>query len=420
LKVELQGSKSTVEGQARSATVSSRRTFLRQAAGLSGLVAVDAVDPVSRIAAVIDAGSARGEDCGPDPFAGGHLVEMLPLTGRGASGVPLDVTMGAGLDGRRFTDLSALAPDRLVTPSDRFFIRTRVPDGLDGRQWAIRVSGLVREPFAFGLEPLLAERRRFGPVLIECAGNSDPGNFGLMSAARWSGIPIARILDRLPLESRAARVVISGLDRHVGGSTRSVAGASWVFTPDELAEAGAFLAFEMNGAPLAPDHGHPVRLVVPRWYGCASIKWVDELVLVDADARATAQMREFAGRTHQSGVPDLARDFRPATVDLAAMPIRVEKWEVERRPLYRIVGIVWGGDRPVTALQIRVNPGERFEPVRVCPLPESADTWALWSHPWRPASAGRYTLVLKAGDASLRTRRLDLYYYARSVWISDV
>ena len=99
----------------------------------------------------------------------------------------------------------------------------------------------------------------------------------------------------------------------------------------------------MNGEPLPLDHGAPVRLVVPGWYGCSWIKWVDELRLATPDAAATTQMREFAGRTHQDGVPELARDYEAPAIDLAATPIRVERRRVDGGIEYRIVGIAWGG-----------------------------------------------------------------------------
>ena len=93
--------------------------------------------------------------------------------------------------------------------------------------------------------------------------------------------------------------------------------------------------------------------LVPGWYGCVSIKWVDEIKVVDDSTEATSQMQEYASRTHQQGVPKLARDFALATVDPAAVPIRVEKWLVNNQIKYRVVGILWGGSQPVHNLEIK-------------------------------------------------------------------
>ena len=192
----------------------------------------------------------------------------------------------------------------------------------------------------------------------------------------------------------------------------------------------------MNGAPLRPEHGAPLRLMVPGWYACTAIKWVNEIALLDDEAPATDQMREYAGRTHQEPTvprdrelmqggrrpegPPLARDFQPATIDPAAVPIRVEIQGGEgTERLYRIVGIVWGGRAPVRGLHLRLNPDLGFVPVE-----EMASgvpgVWDLWSHTFRSPAPGRYRIELRVVDPGVRTRRLDLGYYAREIEIPRV
>jgi DMSO/TMAO reductase YedYZ molybdopterin-dependent catalytic subunit len=176
----------------------------------------------------------------------------------------------------------------------------------------------------------------------------------------------------------------------------------------------------MNGAPMTPDHGAPVRLVVPGWYGCAWIKWVNEVRWVGADEPATSQMIEFAGRTHQDGRPALARDYEAPAIDTSAMPIRVEQRRVNGKTEYHIVGIVWGGSTPVDQLVIRFGSRDRGTPVRVCPAPTTTRTWTLWTHRWRPADPGPYDISLRTADTTVRTRRLDLSFYIRRVSIDEI
>ena len=155
---------------------------------------------------------------------------------------------------------------------------------------------------------------------------------------------------------------MSGVDPDAPSASGSATGASWVIPLSSLDRPGAFLAVRMNGEPLPLDHGRPVRLVVPGWYGCAWIKWVDEIRLVGSSEPATSQMKEFAGRTHQSARHDLARDFVPPEIQTAALPIRVERRKTASGIEYRIVGIVWGGEKPVDRLAIRfgaTDPGRR-------------------------------------------------------------
>jgi DMSO/TMAO reductase YedYZ molybdopterin-dependent catalytic subunit len=328
--------------------------------------------------------------------------------------------LGGGLDARLFTDLSALTPETLMTPAEQFFVRTAASAAhakTDG--WTIALAGLARRPAEMSVADLAPLTRDMGAHLIECSGNFDPDNFGLMSAARWSGVPIAALLDRIEPSGRSL-VRIAGLDDEAGASQTSVPGASWIFARSDLEKAGAFLATGMNGAPLTPDHGAPVRLVVPNWYGCASIKWVTNVDLVTGDEPATTQMREFAARTHQDGVPALARDFQPATIELAAAPIRVEQWAVDGGIVYRVVGIRWGGSTTAGTLTIRFRHTEPFVPVEDSPAPPSVTTWSLWSHTWRPAQPGRYQIALSVREPSIPARRLAIFYYTREVEVEGI
>jgi hypothetical protein len=159
---------------------------------------------------------------------------------------------------------------------------------------------------------------------------------------------------------------------------------------------------------------------VPGWYGCSWIKWVNDIRFVGADEPVTTQMIEFSLRTHQRAAPKLAREYQSPTIDLAAMPIRVEKRRLDGRLEYRVVGIVWGGDRPVDRLMIRFRAGEQPTPFQVCPAPRTHRMWSLWDYRWRPAEPGLYNIALTAADPAIRTRRLDVSFYVRRVLIDDV
>ena len=375
-----------------------------------------------------------------------RFVATVALGSPSAGAPPFGRLVGDGLDARLFTDLSQLGnpqsplnpqsamrnpqsirnpqsairnPLSLVTSNDKFFVRTAASSNLPPTDaWTIRVGGLVRSPVALTLRDLDARAAAPARVLLECSGNADPLNYGLLSAADWEGIPLQAILDRVQPSASSYRVLVSGVDDASRTWRTSIAGASWIFSRDDLSR--AMLAVRMNGAPLPRDHGFPVRLIVPGWYGCTCVKWVDRIELVADDAPATSQMREFAARTHQPQGASLARDFIPATIDTAAMPVRVEKWTAGGRTEYRIVGIIWGGSTPTNALSIRFRSGGPWTRVDECPLPASTLTWSLWTHTWRPAEPGRYEIVLRVDDPSIRTRRLDIFFYVREIAIDDV
>jgi len=386
-----------------------RRNFLRISLLGSGALLVG-FDKVS--------GSARNLNDGSDPFQGGKQLGTVDFAGESRS--PLDTLLGADLDGRLLSDLSKLTPENSIPPTERFYVRTLASRLLAGeRGWQIRMGGLVEKPGPLAIEDLKRNAKPAGLHLMECSGNARATRFGMLSVADWGGVPISAVLQGCKPKLRATRVMVSGFDSYSGSSATSVPGADWVFTLEQLKASKAFLATEMNGQPLSKDHGAPVRMVVPGWYGCTCIKWVNAITFVDENAPSTSQMQEFAARTHQQGVPKLAKDYRPATIDQAAMPIRVEKWLVEGRIRYRVVGILWGGSRLVKELGIRFNPEEDY--VRVDYFSQTAnDPWSFWSHAWTPKAAGTYLVRLRVTDPAVETKRLDSGYYVRSVEVTEV
>ncbi len=362
-------------------------------------------------------GFARPQNERDNPFRGGKQLGILEFTGE--SRAPLDTIIGTGLDARLYSDLSTLNPEQLVTPIEKFYTRTCASELVDGgKPWTIKVGGLVQEPVNLTLEDLERSAKPLGMHLMECSGNTRATRFGLLSVGDWTGVPISDLL-ATRTKPRTDRVMVSGFDQYPTKSATSIPGADWIFTLEELRSAKSFLATEMNGRPLTRDHGAPVRLVAPGWYGCTCIKWVNAITFVDENFLATSQMQEFAARTHQQGIPKLARDYRPATIDQAAMPIRVEKWFVDGRIKYRVVGILWGGSRPVKALEIRFNPEEDY--VRVADFSQTAnDPWSFWSHAWTPKTVGTYMIRLMVADPLVETRRLDSGYYVRSVEVTEI
>lgn len=400
----------------------SRRTFLQGSVGAALLGCGE-----SPTVAVDDASTDAPDDASrcADPFAGAALLGLAPFVSQREG--PLAEPFGAGLDGRLITDLTTLTDDALETPTARFYVRTRASSLLDLRDrdavrgaWRVALGGDVDAPRDVPLAEILAQSAPLGATVMECSGNAAAADFGLMSAARWAGVPLARVVATARPRASATRVLVSGFDRYATTSARSRPGASWVFSRDELGDDGPWLVTAMNGEALPDDHGFPLRLIVPGWYGCASIKWVDAVQLVADDVAATDHMQEFASRTGQEGVPTLAREYRPAVMDPAAMPVRVERWRVGGRVVHRVVGVAWGGARPVDALEISFDGGIRYERVTGCVARTSSRSWGLWTHAWRPTETGRYIVRLRVPDRAVTQRRLDAGYYARTVEITSV
>lgn len=378
-------------------------------------------------ATLVEPGEALARLVADAPCVGtapaGELLGTLPLFRNKPQPQEFGVKYGGpGLDARMVTDLSILEPGKLITPNELAYIRTEIPAAAAAHQgpWTVETSGLLAKPAVLRLDDMAPRSQKMGTHLFECSGNANPSNFGLMSVAEWEGIPLADVVSRLKPTKDATAVLVSGYD-HIGQvSQRSIVGASWVFPLSSLDQLGAFLAIKMNGEPVPADHGKPVRLVVPGWYGCTWIKWVNEIRLVGTDEPATTQMVEFANRTHQAEPHKLARDYTPADIHTAATPVRVEKRRGPNGIDYRIVGILWGGTKPVDRLAIRFGKDEAFTPFSICPAPKTHTIWSLWEYRWKPSAPGTYDIALEVPDQSVPQRRLKTGYYLRQVKIDEI
>ena len=348
----------------------------------------------------------------------GELLGRLPFVNEGP--VEMDMAFGSELDGRLYSSLDGIDEKSLVTPEDRFYVRTGASRMLpEAETWKVTVDGSTAAKRSISIAELRAREQGLGLHLMECAGNTRAAHFGMISVGDWSGVPISGLLNESKAQLNATRVMVSGFDKYTQRSATSVEGASWIVTFEELTSARAFLATKLNGKPLSRDHGAPVRLVMPGWYGCTCIKWVDRITFVDDTSEATSQMAEYAGRTHQNGSPRMAKDFLPARIEHAAMPIRVEKLRVDGKLRFRVVGLLWGGRATVTKLGIRFNPDEDYVPVESLRVPQTTP-WTVWSHTWAPGERGRYTIRLAVLEPSEHLKRLESGYYARTVEIEEI
>jgi len=288
-----------------------------------------------------------------------------------------------------------------LVANDLFYIRCNfaVPE-LDAATWRLEVVGAVARPRTWTLDELRALPPVERTVTLECAGNGrtlmtpippgTPWGFGAVGTARFGGVRLADVLAASGVRPEAVELVAAGADR---GTVEPEGAIGYEFNLD-LATAsgdGTILAWTMGGRALAPEHGFPVRLVVPGQYGMRSVKWV---------TRVTAVEQPFVGHfprkyrfRGEAGVLD----------ETPVGPIRVRSLitspvDGERLPVEPIVlrGIAWSGAGPITNVEIEA--GGDWTPARLGEPVEGTGP-ATWTLDWIPPSAGSHTLGVRATDA---------------------
>jgi DMSO/TMAO reductase YedYZ molybdopterin-dependent catalytic subunit len=292
-----------------------------------------------------------------------------------------------------------------VTPTERFFRRSHFPlPVLDPARWRLRVGGLVQRPLSLRLAELTRLPAQTMAVTLECAGNGrarlrPPADgvqwgVGAVGTAEWTGPRLADVLERAGLRPGAGEVIFSGADRGpVDGSPHAVRFERSLTVRDAL-ESGALLAFMMNGQSLPLRHGYPLRLVVPGWYGVASVKWLTDIRVAaepfDGYFQATRYVYERAGGGVVTREPVRLQRVRAVITrpgdgqELAAGGLIVR-------------GVAWSGAAPVARVEVSVAGGP-WQKARLVGSP-GAHGWQQWEF----LASG-----LASGPVSIRARAHDL------------
>jgi DMSO/TMAO reductase YedYZ molybdopterin-dependent catalytic subunit len=277
---------------------------------------------------------------------------------------------------------------------------------VDARTWRLAVDGLVERSLSLTLEELKARPARTLAVTLECAGNgrallsphvqNQPWLLEAVGTAEWTGTPLAPLLEEAGVQSDAVEVVFTGLDRGVQGDVEHDYARSLPIT-DALRDE-VLLAYAINGQPLPPQHGFPLRLVVPGWYGMTHVKWLRSITAVGKpfDGWQQAVAYHLDENTPVSrmlprsllvppGIPDfLTRERR-----LAAGPCLLE-------------GRAWSGHGPIARVEVSVDGGQSWGEATLAE-PVSKFAWRGWSFRW-DATAGERLLACRATDSSGRTQ----------------
>jgi DMSO/TMAO reductase YedYZ molybdopterin-dependent catalytic subunit len=276
---------------------------------------------------------------------------------------------------------------------------------VDPDTWRLTVRG--ERELTLRLDDLRARPAVEIPVTMECAGNgrarlqprpiSQPWLLEAVGTARWGGTPLRPLLEDAGLSESATEILFTGLDRGVEGGIEQRFQRS--VSLDEALRDEVLLAWEMNGAPLPPQHGFPLRLVVPGWYGMTNVKWLTEIEVLDEPFGGYQQAQGYRLRKDEDdeGVPL----NRMAPRSLMVPPGIPEFLTRERTVLAGeclLEGRAWSGQAPIESVEVSVDGGSSWAEAE---LEAAEDRWAWrgWSYRWQ-AEPGDHVLCSRARDAA--------------------
>ncbi|KAA3643492.1 MAG: sulfite oxidase [Chloroflexi bacterium] len=293
------------------------------------------------------------------------------------------------------------------TPNELFFKRNHFsfPE-IDGNEWRLDVK-LGDSAKSYSLDDLKTFPAKTLLVTMECAGNARKGmdpvpagtawGVGAVSQGEFTGTPLSNLIAEADLPEDAIELLFVGADH---GLTKEYKEAAYerslpiamALHPDIL------LVWEMNGETLPVEHGYPLRLLVPGWYGMASVKWLTEIRAISEPFTGFFQAKDYVYEGHK-GVDEIA-DGTPVGAKVVRSFI-LEPQENANVPSGHvdISGIAWSGDTLIAKVELSFDEGQSWVEVE---LGEQTSRYSMcrWSYHWHPQATGEQTIIARATDAA--------------------
>jgi sulfane dehydrogenase subunit SoxC len=309
--------------------------------------------------------------------------------------------------------LEALRYDITPVGLHYLLIHYDIPD-VDPVTWRLQVDGQVEHPLTLTLPEIQSRPSVTRPVTLECAGNgrarltprpiSQPWLDEAVGTAEWTGTPLAPLLREAGLRDGALDVAFTGADH---GFERGVEQDYQRGLPltDALSE-DVLLVYGMNGQPLLPQHGAPLRLMVPGWYGMAQVKWLTRVEVLDT--AFDGYQNAIAYRIKQAGEDgEPVTRIRPrALVQPPGCPDFQTRARILDRGVHVLTGRAWSGWGPVSRVEVSVDGCRTWADAELSP---GADpyAWQAWRWTWRAETPGSYELAARATDAAGNVQPVD-------------
>ena len=295
-----------------------------------------------------------------------------------------------------------------ITPTGMHYVLVHfdIPDVAEA-DWRLEIGGLVEKPLNLTLEDVRKRPAVTMPVTMECAGNgralmaprpvSQPWHTEAIGTAEWTGTPLAPLLGEAGVSVEAAELLFTGLDRGVQGDIVQEYQRS--LSMEEASREEVLLVYAMNGRPLEPQHGFPLRLIVPSWYGMTSVKWLARIEAIRGqfDGYQMSGSYRYAQSADEVGEPVTLQRVR-ALMAPPGIPDFFTRTRLLGAGAVRLHGRAWAGRLAVASVEVSTDGGRTWaEAVLGKPLGPSA--WCEWSYDWL-ATPGDYTLCARARDSA--------------------
>jgi DMSO/TMAO reductase YedYZ molybdopterin-dependent catalytic subunit len=295
-----------------------------------------------------------------------------------------------------------------VTPIGLHYLLTHydIPR-VDPQTWRLVVDGHVATELSLDLETLRGLPSREVVATMECAGNgrarleprpiSQPWLLEAVGTGRWGGVRLPDVLERAGVGEQVVEVLFTGLDRGVENGEEQFFQRS--LTLADALQPDVLLAYDLNGVPLPPQHGFPLRVLVPGWYGMTNVKWLTQITLLTEPFAGYQQARGYRLRQtdDEAGEP-LSRIYPRALMVPPGIPEFMTRERTVPVGTWTIEGRAWSGHAPISSVEVSTDDGAAWLPARLDAPDLGRWAWRHWTYDWRAAATGRHVLCCRARD----------------------
>jgi DMSO/TMAO reductase YedYZ molybdopterin-dependent catalytic subunit len=283
---------------------------------------------------------------------------------------------------------------------------------VDPDSFRLEVAGAVESSLSLSLDALRTRERTSEPITFECAGNgralleprpvSQPWLTEAVGTAEWGGTRLAGLLDEAGPAAGAVELLFTALDSGVEGGVRQTYERALPIAEAEH----ALLAYEMNGMPLPPQHGYPLRLVVPGWYGMQNVKWLTRITVLEEPYAGfqNAVAYRMYGEDGEPGEPVTRMLPRSLTVPPGVPDFMTRTRHVEPGPV-TLRGRAWSGQARIETVEVSTDGGKSFAAASL-DEPLGPNAWRGWRFDWE-ATPGEHVISSRATDAAGNTQPLE-------------
>jgi len=269
---------------------------------------------------------------------------------------------------------------------------------LAAEEHVLEISGLVRKPRKLTLADIKARKKKTVTATLECGGNGlGPGFMGAIGNVKWTGTPLADLLEESAPLKRGIEVVFFGSDERtekIRDKEYPQNFARSLHISDAMRD-DLLLCYEMNGEPFMKEHGFPLRLVVPGWFGITWVKWLNRIEVLDRRYMSKFMAQEYVTlRGEQRPDKTIWRLTSVGPMDVKSIIARAVKLNDGS---VRLIGAAWGDGTPIKSVEVKIDNGP-WQPATIDRSPRDKYTWRFFKFDWKNPAPGEHTLVSRAID----------------------